>query len=614
MKSYQLFLTSLDKDFNQDRTPLFLGDWCLRYKDQAFWDNVEYEMSSDVWEKYNVQRDIDAYCLDLISRLILELAETLNIFHKENGSIKYWSFVLLTWLYTYVYKWFQCYMEVTNVIGEFSDLKVNILKMNEMEGPFNESNIVIDNGSGGEVSDIYYWSIYSKIIKDIAQERNIQIEEIDYRFQIVKKNALLESSKGTCLKERMKGIYLWGSKKAPIYFYNFIGGKNLKKIRRENLGRVRFSDTPKVRYNNEYNLNDRKRMRFGFKPKNKFEEILKKNILYDIPEHAVEDYKDFVQFRENNLQTVPKIVITQSSSISDEEGVFFAEWYEKGVEFFFITHNIISALIKKNTLETVFLLGCKKYSWGNSHDIRNVVCPSFKDYEFEKQRVTRKGAQQILWCGSGLGVQGVSRELYQLAYKRRKERKEAIDNDIICLSLLNEKIKEHVLYRPRDVANFGMEEVFKTYIPDLRIDKAIENGLSISTSVRKSLSDRLEESRLIICESLMTSVFYEALNMNIPVIVIERDVYSEVSAYNLYEDVVSYFQELKKVGIWYESGEEAACFINENYNGIDEWWFMPERQHMRKRMLERFFMSTKDLPGWWKKEFKRLLSELRNNT
>lgn len=129
---YQLILTSLDKMFSNDRKPVFLEDWCLKYRDKEFWEKIDFEMAPDIWER-NMQTSIDSYCLNLIDRLNCALADMLNSFYNEMHTTRYWKSMLTTWLYAYVYKLYKCYLEVTKTFEKYNDIKVNVLKIGNCE-------------------------------------------------------------------------------------------------------------------------------------------------------------------------------------------------------------------------------------------------------------------------------------------------------------------------------------------------------------------------------------------------------------------------------------------------------------------------------------------------
>ncbi len=613
----QLVLTNLDKFLDVDAKIVFLGDWCRKYKDRHFWETKDYEIASDAWgENFNTEKE-DAYCLDLVERLLESIAEMLNILHEEKHTIEYWKFILLQWVYSYIYEWRRYYMEVKSAFISYKKIKVNILKVDEKEYPFSEYKMWLKEGDQGDALDLYMWLSYSRIIKFFSKKWDCNYNEIDLGDRILKRDAspisidsLISPNR---IKKKLKEIYLHAFKTAPIVCWGFmIGGKQFKKIVAENIGRVLFASLSGPMLKEKYELDVRKKMTLNFYPENEFEEFLKKNILLDFPQYALENYKDLVAYRNRQLWKHPKVVIMQVSTIPSIEGVLLAEWYEQGTEFFFRAHSTMEAMYNIVGSETSLLLGGKMYSWGYSGDIRKPVCPSFKAYEgkdIKKGDVADKS--QILWCGSGLGVQNIITNHPLVAYTSNREREEALENYSSCLDTLNPSIQACLLYRPRDIGNWGMVEFFREHVPNLKVDKTLENKpLGVSKKDRESLLSRFEESRIIICESLMTTVFYQALYANIPVIVIEKDIYSNMRDDFLYPDVLSYFRELREAGIWYENGREAAEVINKNYNTIDEWWLMPERQSIRQKVVDRFFMYTNDLASWWKKEFRRLLLEV----
>lgn len=612
----QLALTALEQYWDKNKHLIFLGNWCQKYARKAHWDKLDYELAPDIWKNPDNIRNFDEYCLDLIESLVNALTNTLNRFHGESHSSKYWKMVLTDWLYKYIYEWYGHYLELINVLDRYPDIEVPILVYPDILHPLNREQIHIKDGRKGDDLDLYHYFIYSQIIKSLSRERSIKLsyQDVPTNFCLAKSIIHNGEAKHNKMKDFIKALYYILSAKAPIVCFDFNAGKDFSKLRRETIGKVCFRKMVKMPIigmeNDHYNLELRKELLIDYQPQDEFERVVVENIVFDLPITALENYKNLIQFRAKEYGYTPKIVIF-GGGLAADKAVYMAEWYENGVDFYSTAHAAGHGIFKKNINDFMFMLNCKRYIWGETGDNRTRCCPSFKTYETEMKKTSISKNTMILWCGNAVGQIARYNIFWFPIYKNNSSQKSAINNIQDCLSVLKKELQANLVFRPRDIGGYGIIELFQEYVPDVTIDSAVEGIRVIDTSKRATLYERFSESRLVICESLYSSVFFQALYANIPIIVIETNVASGLEDY-LYNDVVSYFNELKRVGIWYESGRDAAVFINENYDKLESWWMEPERQGVCKKVLERFMMSRDDLTGWWKQEFDELLAQKEN--
>ena len=612
-KASCLVLTALEQYWPTDKHIVFLGDWCQKYSRKAYWEKLDYEVAPNIWEDPNSIREFDEYCLDLIDRLIVALADTLNEFHGENHSVSYWRIILIYWLYRYINEWNGHYQELANALERYPDIEIPILDCQNIQHPLSKDKIYKKNGKKGDDIDLYHFHIYSQILNSLAQERPLRVHCCDvepdtFIEQIPSRNRRLRMGIRRTILQIIYRIFF---KKTPILCYDFHVSNDPSKLWKSMIGKVCFLKTERAPIKESgqdlYDLELRKRININFHPQNEFEKIVLENIIYDLPVINVERYKELVKFRKKKYNFAPKVVILPGT-IAPETAVYVAEWMERGVDIYCMAHSPADSMFKKNYDEAIFLANCKKFLWGDAKDIRIRFCPAFKTYDNEVKKIPISRKESILWCCNSWG-RVLRYFVYTFPpYRDMKSRQSLIDNVKSCIESLNQELSKKIVFRPRDPGEYGITELFRELIPNVKVDLMMGDVYIAMPLERTSLYDRLDESRVVICESLLTSVFYEVLFANIPVIVIGYDIYTGMKDY-LYDDVLSYFYELRRVGIWYENGYEAAEFLNDNYETLESWWLEPERQKVRKKMLDRFFMSTDHLAEWWEKEFDKLLDQ-----
>lgn len=605
-----LVLTALEQYWPTDKHIVFLGDWCQKYSRKAYWEKLDYEVAPSIWENLDSIREFDKDCLEVLERLIAALTDTLNELHGENHSVSYWRVILINWLYMYIYDWNGHYQELAVALERYPDIEIPILDCQYIQNPLNKDKIYTRDGKKGDEVDLYHFLIYSRILKRLAQERSLRIyyHKVDTDVYIEQTPSQNRRFRMGIRRTILQKIYRIFFNKTPILCYDFHISNEISKLWKRMMGKVCFLKTERAPIKESeqdlYDLELRKRMNINLQPQNEFEEIILENIIYDIPIIAVERYKELVKFRKKKYNFAPEIVILPAG-LSSETVVYVAQWMERGADIYCTVHGSVNSILKMN-INPVFFANCKLYTWGDTKDIRERFCPAFKTYENEVKKIPISRKETILWCNVGWGRIHRYALLQFSIYRDAASRQSVIDNIENCITSIDQVLLEKLVLRPRDPEEYGVVELFQEHVPNVKIDLEMENAFSVTFSARASLYDRFNESRVVICDNLLTSVFYETLFANIPVIVIEQDIYSPIEDY-LYDDVISYFHELKRVGIWYEDGHEAAMFLNNNYDTLEGWWLEPERQKVRKNVLDRFFMSADHLSKWWEKELTELL-------
>lgn len=606
-----LVLTALEQYWPKDKHIVFLGDWCQKYSRKEHWSNLDYELAPDIWKDPDFMRRFDVYCLEEIEYLSTVLAYVLNRVHGENHSLKYWKMMLIHWLYEYIYEWYYHYLEIVNTVELYPGVEIPVLEWKDFLFPLTREQIHLSDGQAGDALDLYHYFIYSRILKGLSQERtlNITYRDILLNFDTGKSTTPIIKTRHSYLKSFIKNLYYSFSAKAPIVCFGLYISEGLSRLRREMIGKVCFAEMQAAPVeedrNTSYDLELRKQLIIDCQPRDEFEKIVFQNIVYDLPDTVLERYKSLAEFRAKKYRYTPKIAILPGG-IGLETAVYLAEWYERGVVFYSTVHSPMDSIFKRNQVEYIFMLDCKKYIWADVRDERCRCCPSFKAFENKVREVPVEEKKTILWCGGGVGRTSRYMMINMPMYRNREMRQRQMDNFTACLSGMKKELLKKLLLRPRDVGAYGTIKLFRDYVTDLKVDFSVEGSNHIGKSARATLYERFDESRIVICESLCTAVLYEALNSNIPVIVIEKDVYSEIRDY-LFDDVLSYFYELKRIGIWYEDGTEAADFLNKNYETLDDWWLEPERQNVREKVLDRFLINRDNQVEWWKQEFANLL-------
>ena len=116
-----------------------------------------------------------------------------------------------------------------------------------------------------------------------------------------------------------------------------------------------------------------------------------------------------------------------------------------------------------------------------------------------------------------------------------------------------------------------------------------------------SFKQSLENCRLYVCDQLATT-WLEALSANKPTIIFWNPKHNK-----LRPEAQAYFDQLRLVGILYDTPESAAVTVNTIYDDVEAWWNKPEIQAVRKKFCDSFAQTSKYSVQDWIVELKKIV-------
>ncbi len=99
--------------------------------------------------------------------------------------------------------------------------------------------------------------------------------------------------------------------------------------------------------------------------------------------------------------------------------------------------------------------------------------------------------------------------------------------------------------------------------------------------------------RVMVIDHLGTTI-QQAFVMNIPTILFWSD-----ESFDLTDEALADFEELRKVGIWYRNEVDAANFLNINYDQIYSWWNSKEVQAAKDKFCLKYALASKNYLKEW---------------
>jgi putative transferase (TIGR04331 family) len=115
---------------------------------------------------------------------------------------------------------------------------------------------------------------------------------------------------------------------------------------------------------------------------------------------------------------------------------------------------------------------------------------------------------------------------------------------------------------------------------------------------QKSFHERLNESKLFVCDHMQTS-YLETLAMNFPTVI-----YINQSCYS-FEDM-NQINLLVEANILFFNEKDAALHINNITNNIDHWWNSVKVQTARKIFCLNYAQSSENWAKDWIKKFQEV--------
>lgn len=280
-----------------------------------------------------------------------------------------------------------------------------------------------------------------------------------------------------------------------------------------------------------------------------------------------------------------KILIDQTAAHDDRKILFHAHWLLQGGRIGYAQHGAVYEGFKDHWASQAHeFLGDYFFSWGWVPPVSEIYPVQFRplpSFELSAIRDSHKESNNhIIYVGSSVNphYDGILfPEPYStLRYRAAKQQ---------FLNQLNPEVMKTIQYRE-------MQSRLKTELEDW--DYLRKKGYNLP-ALKGHLISQAIYSRAVIADHYGT-VFIQCLSANIPIIIFfgEQD-------YNLREDIENYFKLFKKFGIFHESPESAAAFLNDNFHSISEWWSTPELQEIRQDFCRKYVYTSDNCLKEWAK-------------
>lgn len=596
MDSY-LVISPLECTWQKDAHLIFPGDWSYKYTQKDMMasldceidemEEISWEENYDVWEKGNLTYVQDA---------VRVIGSALNEYHRIDEDYAYWDLVIGEKIREKISRSYVLYWRIKSALKRHLEIKIKVLS-DAMLFKADDNRYQIKVRNAVEKVEFERFVAASKILKSIQTYYDYELVEMDDGFEFeevqpaayVEKNSFKHKLYKLINKTILRNVKVVG----PLF------GKDLRKIIVRTWGMynpILPQCIDKYPLTIDKNFDERKKIKLNFKYGTDFFKYLSDWLPYELSTGVIEEYKKCITYAEKQM---PKAPIVANLFLENEEYhmVMYGVWKKQGTIFSRAAHSLGDQLWPnvEHFEEGVDFY----YIWSLNCGQKYRTMPSYKS-EKRRQLKSKANSDIILWCGAGSAE---TSGIYSDYLKGRGTPCYKMKEFIIAL---DSELKKKLIYRPRDVMNWGAREYYRDVYSDLKIDNEID-ATNTGTVIWETFQEACAVSKLIVVETECTGVLGEALSANRPVVIISTLFDDNVHFYR--GGVKETFLKLKQFGFFYTDPLEAATFINNNYNNIEELWNQREIQDWRKSFLDKYMYEVDDVDKWVIKEIDALIKE-----
>lgn len=609
MKKNFLVTTGLVDTWEFNENNFLLGKWCEFYEFNVSNKGksmnqppkgvniIRNEYHSDSNEK--VIQD-HAYLKKTLKNLLEIISEKLSIVHNVDEDKEYWRFIISIWLNEYTSVIFNRWENIRifferNKINKFYTNFITLNDENYISKDYKDSFEKYRKDTWNHL--VFLRIFYFLNIQNLSLvEKRVDNNQFKNELSSLTKTPQHEKNSNNLFNHFLQVIdkiiskYAFRYNKIIIESFYFPKKEFLKICLRCKLIPCKYTNFFNFNVKEESSLKKNKRIKLknllsNVDIKDKFSKFLLSNLHKDIPKSYLEDF-DSIKKKILPLARKKKIIFSMHSVFNNDNfKIYVAETKKVGSKFIFSGHGKSS--LKLDGRFSFFEKTCDKIiRWDNPEQIKRDNIEQNEDIYVSlsptktsiklKYSKTNDNCSILIYEQPKYAWQIEQFPSLQQSFDFNKELMHFVDQ-------LNPEIKSKVKFRIKE-HNYGLnyEKKFSEIFGEKKIDKY---------SINNPFSKTLLNSKLII-STYPQSVFSEAINVNIPTILIIKKnnwLFSKVALDTL--------EVLRKNHIAFYNFEEARNHINKYWKDLSVWWNTENVQFARKIYLSNFYNIKAD---WYK--------------
>ena len=579
-----LATTAIEEFWDTSKPIVFLGERCRLYRRRSFWEPLKGVVLPSPWEDKERLYAAFKYVDDFYECMLPILADKLNTIHGVNFGKKYWRILIGPWLFHYVHVLYDRYLSLKGALNKYPNLVTIGLSEESFVIPqdYNEFIKLISD-------DSYNLQLYTKILDLLGEKSQKKSYKVTQKYIESEKED--KRSFKSYLYQFIKKFFheFFVNKKTLLIFNPYFTSDFGKKILEKERENVRLLVDKKVDCKSILiDLEMRKKLKTFDCNLEGFEPIFNGMLPFDLPLIYLEGYPKLKKEVEKDYPVNPKAIFSanawysneyfkQLAAISSEKETILIGTQHGGI---YGIHNYMA--VEKHELA----ITDQYYSWGwEQLDCAAKVIPFFANkMAGVKEMSANNKNEDILFM-----VTSMPRYFFRFQYFNSDAFINYINEQFSFVDMLDSNRKHNLRVRLYFIDfDWGCSDRLKDMFPEIILEDMTVPFL-----------ERINNCRLVVLDHLFTS-FMEVMALNKPVI-------SFAKTYQLKSEARVIFDELRNVGILYDSPKDAAMAINSIYIDVETWWNDSKRQAARKKFCNYFARVSSESDEKWIEEFERLI-------
>jgi len=573
---------SIEKNFSSEDEAVLLGSWCINNLTTA---SLKKNIIAYHWsDKSKLNKDYK-YIHDLYEKLLPIYANALNDYHKTTHSKRFWRIVFGKWLKTFIITTFDRWYMAEFAIKTYKINDIALLDVDKYLIPKN----IDDFRRLSTLSDEWNSLIFYKIFTKLTDIKIHKFETNNPKIDTSKLSALKTTLKTNANKILSKLLFPLSKKNQIIFVDSYLPIKEQWRIEKKLNQFPSFFKFNETITRSPINTIKRKEIKIGYHPQNNFESFLISLIPEQAPSSYLEDYEKII-LKFNyfpSYQSVKAIFTANAHMFNDQFNIWSAHAKEAGSAFIVGQHGGGTRTLKNDSELSHDYAICDYYiAWGvgGALNKKNIVLPVNKFSEYRPAfNIKNNGLLHVLdsnarYASEILSIHESEHEIYTNNQKK-------------FISFIDNRInKGYKLRKNPNAYN-------KCWSKDFDFD---ENTI---IDKEKHFIKSIKNNKLIVVTCNETT-FLQSLSMNIPTVAFWNPKHVVLE-----DSVIADYDKLYDIGILFNSAEDAAKHVNEQWDNIDIWWNMPELQRIRGEFCNKYMYtsSNKDRVLQWSFFFNQFL-------
>jgi putative transferase (TIGR04331 family) len=567
MASRFLCTTALEQTWRDDRPLLFLGEWCRRFARREQWSKLDAEVLPYHWDDRTKLYNDYRYLQGFYERLLPEIAARLNEQHEVDHGLRYWRILVGPWLGYFVQILFDRWASIHQSVRDY-DLSGTVVLVGH------EADLVPNDAAEFQrflVADSWNHHIYAAVLQrntdvSVCVEPGEFLQDIRGRdtprpwSRRVRETLISKAS-------RVAGVFV-GDQDALLHFTGLSVGEEMGLGLR--LGQMPQLWRPEPAPQSPLDGRSRDWVPQG-ESRSSFEAFARTMIPAQMPKAYLEGYGLLrEQAARQPWPEYPKLIWTSHSQYSDE---IFKAWAadkaERGAPLVIGQHGGHMGVGRWSFIEEHDVAISDRYlSWGWSDTEQPKVTPVCHLKPSPPLRIQHSSQKRAL--------------MVAVAYPRfsycmfsgviARQWLDYFENQCAFVEQLPGRIRDCLTIRlyPDD---FGWDQAarWRDRFSSVRLDEG-----------QSQMKDLIRGSRLYI-STYNATTYLQSIAMEVPTVIFWDPKSSE-----LRDAAQTYFDELRRVGIFHHSAESAAAHVAGIWDDVDGWWCSTAVREVLARFADRY--------------------------